>query len=336
MNKSRHNGNDDWPALEIRPFAPGDERAINDGFNEIFQQQRPLKEWERKFRIDGQDPKIMVCVDRAGRIVAHYGATTQIFAVNGRSFVAGQIVDSYALRRSDVVAGGLFVKTAHAFFEHFCGPGKLEIIYGFPGLRALRLGRLKLGYDFTWPVTVWRRSTQPGWLRAARQAIFPRPSPVGEETLAQADALWSRAQSAWSPGMVRDRAWLDARRIGIGGVPYEVVAQARNDALSAWAIFESSSAITRIVDILWDGRDIRCLSAILDRIAVNARQRGSLEIELWSPAFGCLAQGLGRLGWTHDDEPRGCHVGIRVFSADIEPADVSGGFHYAFGDSDLI
>src|SRR5262249_17298538 len=56
----------------IRTYRPGDEVEINRLFNEIFGLSRTLQEWQNKFRSFGREPRIILVVDRADRIVTHY------------------------------------------------------------------------------------------------------------------------------------------------------------------------------------------------------------------------------------------------------------------------
>ncbi|MGE0231463.1 MAG: hypothetical protein AB7O39_10540 [Flavobacteriaceae bacterium] len=319
----------------IRPFKAGDEDAINAGFNAVFGQSRSIDEWRRKFLDESSSPRIMVCLDEAGDVVAHYGATVSAFRIDGRGVAAGQIVDSYAVRRTDVVTGRAFIRTAHAFFEHFCGPGRLDIIYGFPGLRALRLGRLKLGYDHTWPVNVWHGPGSSGLATNLWRNLVDRKRDLRTDDLGQADTLWARAHGLYSPGLIRDRKWIEQRRVGIGGKVYRIATHFRRDLLSAWAIFEHTAAATHIVDLLWDGESVDCLRALLEHVAGRTIDGRPSRIQLWAPTSGYLANALRHLKWTNEIEPRGCHVGIRSFNPSIEPKLISKGFHYAFGDSDL-
>ena len=136
------------PEVVLRPFAPGDEVAVNAGFNQVFGTDRAIGEWGWKFPLEPGGRAIMLAL-RDDELLAHYAGAPVRFQVDGRVWPAVQIVDVFSTPagRSRFARRGVWVQTVEAFFAAFGTSGRYPLLFGFPGLRALRLGVLQLGYD---------------------------------------------------------------------------------------------------------------------------------------------------------------------------------------------
>jgi hypothetical protein len=321
----------DTPAgFTIRPYRGGDEVQINQRFNEVFKQSRGIAEWHRKFENFGEPPRIMVAEDRDGMIVSQYSATVVPFQIGKRRLLAGQPVDIFAIRRRDVVLSRVFLHTAHAFFETFGGPGGLSMIYGFPGWRHLKLGQLKMIYDQASPVLVWSRPIRE------RPAGNPSRQFGNKGAARQIEAFWKRTLALHPAAARRDGAWLDNRYFRGNADRYRFVSYTKGGLLEAWAVFCIQGQTASIAELMWDGRDLNALAAVIDRIELEAGMLKSTSMQAWSPAWTHIADGLGKLEWTSVDHPHGAWLGLVSFDKATDEAWLLKNLFYSMGDSDLV
>lgn len=143
----------------VRPYLPGDEYAINELFNTVFDQFRPIEEWEHKFgwlQPDSQGRRAIVvgCVD--GRIVGVQAGIPTCFEYREELFQGIQIVDNAILpehRRFGL---------QRAMYEHLCDISREQnfFVFGFPGGLNLRAGIFALGWRPRVKLRLWARSMQ--------------------------------------------------------------------------------------------------------------------------------------------------------------------------------
>jgi len=138
----------------IRPYQKGDQTDICRLFQEVFGQVKPKELWEWEFLANPYGTEIMVCEHVGRGIVAQCAALPAPFAFNGQIYRCAQLVDCMCkkeYRMYVVKKRGLFALTVQEFFNQFTGENKNIYLYGFPGERHYRLGKLLLGYRKTKP-----------------------------------------------------------------------------------------------------------------------------------------------------------------------------------------
>jgi hypothetical protein len=141
----------------IRPAVLADVPKLSALFEEVFGVSRPASVWEWKYFRNPRGVTSMVC-EAGGRLVSHCGGTPVRFRDFDRELVALQSVDfmSSPTYPGGIGRGGVFVRTAERFFATYCGPGKVPLVYGFPGERHRILGERLLGYRPVEPVAELR------------------------------------------------------------------------------------------------------------------------------------------------------------------------------------
>lgn len=200
---------------EIRPFRRGDEQSLLATYNLIFGadrddfRRRSLAEWSWAFEKNPAGQRIFVAV-HAGHVVAQYAALPSRVWVAGEQRIFAQIVDSmvHPAHRAGLKRPGLFVQTAQAFFDHFGGPDRDLVHFGWPIGEALRIGERFLKYEIvrTQSVLVREVSDSP-----AGGATLP----AGVEELARLDHearwLWDRCAGDFGASAIRDAEFLNWR-----------------------------------------------------------------------------------------------------------------------------
>ncbi|MEO8215840.1 MAG: GNAT family N-acetyltransferase [Acidobacteriota bacterium] len=131
----------------IRPSTSEDARALSDLFRDAFGAERDEAIWRWKLFENPRGAASYVC-EAEGRLVAHCAGLPVRFADYGKEYQALQSVDfmSSPGYPGGIGRGGVFVRTAHAFFKAHCGPTAIPLVYGFPGERHRLLGEKLLGY----------------------------------------------------------------------------------------------------------------------------------------------------------------------------------------------
>lgn len=327
--------------VRIRRYRPGDGPAVNRGFERVFGKARDLEEWEWKFPADEREETILIAEEH-GEVLAHFAAIPVALQVDGRRVRGGQVVDVFSVRRQ-----GLFLRLVDRFYEELCGPGRLELIYGFPGDRHFRLGVRKLRYSDPVPVGFWSRraGSEPdagrdrGLGRKLRQTWRTWTSGV---TLRRAlepaavDRLWQRVSSRHPVCAVRDREWIERRFTSRPGESYVHLGVRRRGQPAALAVLRAEGSILHWAELVWDGEDrgtLRELDAEVDRIA---RRSGARECRLWLAGDPEAEAVLRERGWRLGTEPQGLHLGAVSFLPDLDPLSVCRRLYLTMGDADLV
>lgn len=319
------------PQFEIRPYRPGDEESINQGFNEVFGLQRGLDEWRWKFRPELCDgSRIQLAANDCGEIVAQYasiGMRTQVF---GKPLQAWQPVDLYCKRSSDAAHGRVFLKTAQRFYAAYDRPEQNCWFFGFPGERSTRLGLLRLNYGPPLPVPIWRRPA------AGVRVPWRRRHEVSEGmTPEEQDALWARCAARYPVAVVRDGQRLVQRYREKPGGNYRYLAARRRGGVHAAAVLRQEENRVQIVDLLWDGDSRAAVRALEAAAAQAAAEQGATELEFWMSGDAELAAALERGGWRLTEHPHGLYLSVRSAGIGQDPALLTQRFYVTMGDTDL-
>lgn len=323
------------PEFRIRPYRLGDEASINEGFQSVFGATRALDEWHHKFHPVGQRSRIMVGVDADETVIAHYAAGVERVQVGGRVLRAGQPVDVYSRRLAGAVFGRLYVRTVRAFFDRYGRAEELPLLYGFPGGRALKLGRLRLEYGTPIPLGFLRRSVSrrppggpPGFRVGGHVPEHFHPLEL--------DELWEASKGRYPTSVVRDLGWWVGRYFQRGEGRYPAVAVGADGRLAAFALTSPAPGTLKLVDLLWDGRDPGALAALDAALQARAWGAGQGTLEAWLGGDPEARAALEGLGWRALPEPNELHISARSFREDVDGDAFARDFYYTWGDSDLV
>jgi hypothetical protein len=315
--------------VTIRQFRPGDEVAINDGFNAVFSQSRPLEEWAWKFPAKPDGRWIMLAIDDRGRVVAHYGAVSSRLRIGDLVVRGGQIVDAYS--RLEVRGQRVFTDTYLRFVAELCNPDGIGFGFGFPGRRHYEMGLRALGYESIGPAPYWRRS-------AGRRAGWPwrrRRVRTGWDREAYG-RLWAEASGRYRCGLVRDPGWMERRFVGRPAFSYLHLAIWNDDRPAAWAVARPERGSLRLGDLVWDGADPATLEALTRALARTARGLGIAHLEMWLGGDPAAERCLADLGWHREEGPDDLLFVARSFHPAVDLGRVRQSMYLTFGDSDLV
>lgn len=324
--------------LEIRPFLPGDESAVNAQFNEVFGTGRSLEEWLWKFppRPEGR-PVMLAFTD--GELAGQYAAVTSRFQVDDRVWPAAQIVDVFSTPsgRRHFGRRGVIVHLVERFIAEFAENGRHPLCFGFPGRRALRLGVLQLGYDVIPPpdIVFLRRAGGGGFPELAR---FGYRAEAARDWEPRLNRLWERARRDYPVAAVRDAGRVLERLAGHPTARYHkfLVFPRLSTEPVAFAAFRIVGEVCFWVELLWDHDHpgaLALLSVLGRRLAVRL---GARREEMWLNGDGVGEELLARLGFVCESQPDGLVMVVRSFHPELDLERMRGRIYLTMADADLV
>lgn len=319
-------------SLRIRRFGEGDEEAVNSAFNAAFGLSRSIEEWRWKYTGSPLGRWIVVGENPDGAVVTHFGALPIWLQDCGRSVLAGQNVDVFALgsARTGLGASHAYLRTARAFFEAFEAPDRLRVLFGFPGPRNDPLVVRHLGYRPVRAVEVWTKVRAAGWRWHSGHDV------VDEGLPACADDLWERAAHRYPVSAVRDAAWYRRRFCDRPGVEYRFVSAWRRGAPHAAVVVRVGPDVLWVCDLVWDGEDLRALGAIDAALGAFARRRSCPRLETWLAGDAPTAAVLSELGWVARAHEAGLRMVARSIDPDLTIERLAAAFYCTMADADLV
>ena len=326
------------PEYTIRAFSPGDEEAVNRGFNEAFHLARPLDEWAWKFPADPEG-RLIMSAEHGGAVLAHYAGVPVRYQIEGRVWNAAQIVDVYSARkaRGSFTRRGVWVQTVDAFFDAFGRSGRSPLLFGFPSPRPLRLGVLQLGYDAMVPQAIryWVRRP-PGPSAGLRRRAYR--AELARDWEPRLDPLWARARAAYPVAVVRDAERALRRLAGHPEVRYHrflVLPRLSTEAV-AYVAFRSDGGVCRWVELVWDHGHPGALDLVGHLAGEVARSTGASHEELWLNGDPEGLERLSRQGFAVRDEPNGLVMVARSFAPELDVRALDGRVYLTMADADLV
>ena len=355
-------------AFTVRPYRPGDEKAILDGWHRAFGKEMEEAVWRWKYPGNPLGVRVVVCLSEDGEVAVHFAGIPYRCRLGEETFQAVHSVDCYSrpdYRKVLVGRSGLFVQTAKAFFDTFTfepgddDPGDMEeraaFLYGFPGERHFRLGEKLLAYTrfsrdkvfFALPAESVISSKGLGrkpLLGGLEELELPESpgdisadaSPRVEQFLEKADVLWT--SSTDGPGafsVVRDGSYLRWRFLSCPSRRYALYGfyTFPGNRLRGWlaGVFEGDDF--KVLDFFFPGgaEAVVVAARALARLAAGLKDRVR-ALHVWASGNHPLTEGLFRAGFQPSPEPLGfvpCYCRSRL------PAEVMNRFVWTMADGDL-
>lgn len=324
--------------LVIRPFEPGDEQAVNNGFNQTFRLERSLDEWAWKFPPQ-PDGRLIMLAEIEDALVAHYSGMPVRFTIDGREWSGAQIVDVFSTRaaRRGFTRKGVWVRTVEEFFSTFGDSGRANLLYGFPSPRPLRLGVLQLGYDSVEPQPITYLSRIPGEASSSRRRHLYRAE-LASDWEPRLDVLWQRVRGSYPVAVVRDADRALHRFAGHPTVHYHrfLVFPRFGRTPVGFVVFRSDEGRCRWVDLLWDHRHPGALELINHLSAGLAVQTGAEIEELWLNGDPAGQERLEARGFRPSEVPGQLVMVARAFDDEVDLAALDGRVYLTMADADLV
>ncbi len=323
----------------VRPFAPGDERAILHLFREVFGTERTLTRWRWAYEKNPAGARtIMLAFAPDGTLAAQYAGTPYRALWHGEPILVNHLIDSMThprYRAAILGRKGLFVRMTEHYLTFFAEKRNIAVQYGFPGVRHRRLGNLLLRYSNIKQVMRASRRIVPAPRRRGIMRL-PALTSLREESFDNADCVNPLVRSAgqrYPLTVVRDGTFLRWR---FGSHPesrYRFFILRRLGRVRGYAVVTEDNDVGRIVDyVLPDGRSggrlLEELTTCFDRQRVR-------HVETWCDADGPDRRHLETAGFVVEADDRDLMLVARSFRPDLDIETEARGFFFTMGDSDL-
>jgi hypothetical protein len=323
--------------LEVRLFRPGDESAINDGFNHVFAKSRSLEEWVWKYEPSTVPVPIVAAWD-GDRLAAHNGGIRSVFQIDGRRVSSLQGVDTLSLaaaeRRPEWREAWFEVMEKFAAVAVDLGVG---LLYGFTGGRAVSHMVTRARWDSIEPRRIPLFVRQRRCSGRSPASWFFRARPIGDHEPAL-DRLWEKVSHRYPVSIIRDA---DHARRRFGSHPTVVyhrwlIMPRWSSKPAAMVVFRTDGGVCRWVELVWDGRP-GSLEMIDHMSRKLADQTGAEREELWLDGDPEAEQQLRSFGFQGGPDPSGVVRVIRFLDPSLRPKSFAPGRVYTtMADADLL
>lgn len=315
----------------LRPFAPGDERAIAGLFAVAFGRMLTEAEWRWRFRAGPAGPAWVELAWDADVLVGHYAASLIELLVRGTLVKTGLIVT--AMVHPDYWGKRIFASMAERLCARAAEEG-LALLWTFPpaGRHTHRLFVRDQGFVDIHEVP--RFSLQ---LSDRRPETEDRRDDYIEELPefdARFDRLWARAQGRYEVIVKRDCRYLDWRFTSKPGAQYRILGYADGAELLGYAVLKNYGRDLQIVDLL-TVPEVGIGVALVTNAVHLARAEGLESVSMWLNPADRLHIELERLGFQPDAPV--FYFDVRVIGDETanHPAYDYRNWHLTMSDSDV-
>lgn len=333
----------DW---SIRPYRQGDEGQILDLFHRVFGKERAAAHWQWKFRDNPEGAHIHVVETEAGEIVGHYAGIPVRVAVDGRTFVFSQLVDTMVDRdyRRGLKKPGMFAQLFMKFAEDYGGHDRAAIMYGFPTPEALRIGQRLLGYAPLHRLVKLVRPVGGAPRRTPWQQMVDLPHQVRVRVRqvarfdASVDRLWEKCRRELRVATVRDARYLNWRYADCPDVPYgllvaEGIMSSSPQGIAVLRLDSLGQGVGFLMDWLVPLRAKVAADQLLKRSLEEAELAGLKELHAWLSPSSPWHQYLLDRGFQVADVKY--FLVARTFTPELSLEFMNSHWYYTMGDSDI-
>lgn len=324
----------------IRPFLPEDEPGVLALWRKAFGHEIPCAIWDWKFRTNPFGRQIMLCLHEDTTPVVMFAGLPYPATCNKKNVFVTHAVDNMShpsFRGAISGRKGLFVQTAELFLQSYAGPDRSVFVYGFPGQRHYRLGKIMLNY-----------TQLPGgiaYLEADVKDLFRRFQ-VFSGRIRQVkpehpifDQLIHSLASTY-PFVVRRDAQFMQWRFGLHPVhryelwtAYTFVGQRPK----GYAVVKTEDNQAVVVDVMLEG-DQKTIHAFWSRLARRLAEQGIQKLKTWLPGGHFMVRMLQGCGFVLRTEPIGFVPAAveRTFDPKLDFSWAAKNMYYTMADGDLL
>lgn len=322
------------PPITYRPYRPGDETSIMQGFNETFGLSRDEAYWRWKFCSTGP-PLSMLAVDASGRVQAQFSGIRLNWVTHGTRLPVAQICDFFARRDPEVIRGRVMMRTLEAFQRELADGSDTALIFGFPNRTSAGLyNRHRAFVEGARPVRTLRRDTDSPRRDAPAGGAVTRGMPAQDYL----DDLWRRASERYRCACPRDAGWLYWRFRDRPDVDdYVVLSCVRgNEALASWLVLRMEGETLWICDLVWDGLSDAELALLDDAVAEEGRRLRARNSGVWLQGDEEAARVLLERGWRDHSDEQTIHFSMHAYDTMLDTQAIYSDLYLTRADSDLI
>lgn len=316
------------PRWSIRPYRPGDERALAALWTATF--GKPMTEEHWRWKLRGRSSvidSVGIAVATDDQPIAQFGGILCPARVLGASrdvMIGVDVMTAPAFRNQ-----GIFTATARSALERWREAG-VALVLGLANDRW-RHRADALGYERLFPLRRLVRILRPervlarrlgipmprlpriaGWWRAASGARRPTDPKLVIRSMdtptAAFDRLWERVEGEATFSLVRDRAWLSWRYAECPLRVYQLLLAERGGVPAGYAVFsvvrEPRTTYVAVPEVFAPG-DAKAFHALVQECVVRAQREDADTVATFAVpssaaarAFGAAGFRMTRTGWS--------------------------------------
>lgn len=332
--------------LTIRPYEPGDERAILATFNLVFREvcgpdyvDRTPEQWRWAYLDNPAGHRISLAVAEDGTVASQYAGMPMRYDTPWGEQRLIHCVDSmtHPNWRQGLKAKSLFVETCMPFWAHSREIGD-ALFYGFPVDAAYRIGKRYLDYEMMRVIDYLIRD----------RAQQPLAAPAGllvekVETLpADVDALYGEVREHKPCLLRRDHRYLDWRYVqNPARADYELWTVRRDGSLRGVMVLKPGSGLApdacTIADWVVPESDREAADALLAKAVQRQHEEGRERLMAVFPPWSSEHRHLVERGFVETPSANWLQRRLihNICKAEITPEFLADSWWYTLGDSDL-
>jgi GNAT superfamily N-acetyltransferase len=276
--------------LDIRPYAPGDEDAIQDLFQKSYGRSLPLEVWRWRFQDNPAGPAIIELAWDGPTLAGHYAVSRVALRARGRDVATG--LSGTTMTHPGYRGIGLFPALARRTYECMRREG-MAMVWGFPNANSHRGFVQDLGWMDISEIPFLRLSMEKASPWAAVSDAFVELAEVD----GRFDSLWEAAAPRDGVSVRRDCRHLTWRFESNPTETYRTLACVEGGGLKGYAVFKRYDTEIQIVDIL--AADTDTGSRIVSRMVEMALSESASAVCLWLNCSDPLHWALERRGFVN-------------------------------------
>ena len=324
----------------IRPYEDEDEDVTRSLWKAAFGKEISRDLWRWKYHQPQFGRRIYLCLTSEDQPVVMFSCMPYPALLHGNAVKIGHAVDSMShpeFRGSVSGRRGLFALTAGLFFDLYGRKDDLIFIYGFPGERHYRLGKILLNYTRI-PNSLLYFSWQAGSLKNKLRLFKGKLGLVrGNDPVL--DDLALRMKDYYPFAVLRDSSFMNWRYEQHPTASYQIFTfnSFLRRKIKGFMVVRLESGLATIVDMFLPP-DQGVIIDFLARACARLEDMGAERVRTWLPDNHFQTGALRSLGIEPENEPLG-----------IIPASVASDFHpeishkagmrelfYTMADGDLV
>ncbi len=334
-----------YSGLTLRPYRPGDETKILELFRTVFHKERSLAHWYWQFRDNPEGQQVLVATTDEGDIVGQCAGIPVRAAIGDQTYTFSQMVDHmvHPRFRRGLKKPGLQITLFLAFFQEFMGPGKCDLLYGFPIPEYERLASKLAGSRVLQSVTTLVKDlpessggSSPRFVRWHYQIRRV------ERFDSSVDGLWRRCKQNLPLAIIRDSRYLNWRYAACPDRSYILllVIDRWDGAPKALAVLRQGipgapdAPITPLMEMLVPTQDSDLAKALIAHCHSVAVAADRPQVQAWFPGYTQAHRLLRQLGYRQ--EPTMYNLTANFFNPEIAAEWVQSHWYYTMGDSDIF
>ncbi len=321
----------------LRPYNENDEDKVIELWEAAFNTKMDSRMWRWKYLDNPFGKQIMLCFTDKGLPIAMYSGIPFTANLNGINIKMTQLIDNLShpdYRQATSGRKGLFIQNGEHFVDVYTGQNTSMFLYGFPGQRAYRLGKVFLQYT--------KLSDGGAYLYADVRKLKGNRLPVlgsvkkTSSATIEFDKLWEDAKSYYPFSVKRNQMFIQWRFFEHPINKYTIYAyRDRSENMLAYVVINIKDSMATIVDVFALPQKI-VLRALLKRIKNELLSDGVSSIQVWLPKKHFITKYLIQSGFELKDEPTGITPTGRSFDKMLDIEFAKHKIFYTMGDGDLF